>query len=179
MQDSPSYSSVVPMSTQEKLELVKSICVQEFLVPFEGYAKRLPNGDCQAYPDPGTGGAPWTIGYGCTFDVDGSPIKPGTVWTLKKALYVKGIVLNAFLLTLLKTSPKLILEHPRRIAAVLSWVYNIGFGNYRVSTFKKRIESRDWVGAQKEAMRWNKANGKVMKGLTTRRAAEGKALVNP
>lgn len=30
-----------------------------------------------AYPDPGTGGAPWTIGYGWTLPVDGKPIRPG------------------------------------------------------------------------------------------------------
>lgn len=30
-----------------------------------------------AYPDPGTGGAPWTIGYGWTLPVDGKPVRPG------------------------------------------------------------------------------------------------------
>lgn len=30
-----------------------------------------------AYPDPGTGGDPWTIGYGWTHSVDGKPVKPG------------------------------------------------------------------------------------------------------
>ena len=42
------------------------ICADALVKPFEGYAKRLPNGDCTAYPDPATGGDPWTIGYGCT-----------------------------------------------------------------------------------------------------------------
>ena len=40
------------------------IAINVLIKPFEGYAKRLPNGDCCAYPDPGTGGDPWTIGYG-------------------------------------------------------------------------------------------------------------------
>lgn len=30
-----------------------------------------------AYPDPGTGDAPWTIGYGWTHPVDGKPVKRG------------------------------------------------------------------------------------------------------
>lgn len=34
-----------------------------------------------AYPDPLTGGAPWTIGYGCT----GKDIVEGTVWTQEQA----------------------------------------------------------------------------------------------
>ncbi|MEQ1641654.1 MAG: lysozyme, partial [Novosphingobium sp.] len=31
---------------------------------FEGCAKRRSDGRFEAYPDPGTGGAPWTIGWG-------------------------------------------------------------------------------------------------------------------
>lgn len=52
---------------------------------YEGYARELPNGDCQAYPDPGTGGKPWTIGFGSTTDEHGAPIDPGTVWTRDRA----------------------------------------------------------------------------------------------
>ncbi|EDS6473764.1 lysozyme, partial [Salmonella enterica subsp. enterica] len=33
----------------------------------------------KAYPDPKTGGAPWTIGYGWTGKVDGKPVTPDTV----------------------------------------------------------------------------------------------------
>ena len=35
----------------------------------------------EAYPDPLSGGDPWTIGYGCT----GSGIVRGTVWTIDQA----------------------------------------------------------------------------------------------
>lgn len=34
-----------------------------------------------AYADPITGGAPWTIGFGCT----GPEIRPGVTWTLAQA----------------------------------------------------------------------------------------------
>ena len=44
---------------------------------FEGCAKKQANGSFMAYPDPGTGGDPWTIGWGAT----GPGIAPGTVWT--------------------------------------------------------------------------------------------------
>jgi len=33
---------------------------------FEGCAKRRADGRYEAYPDPATGGAPWTIGWGAT-----------------------------------------------------------------------------------------------------------------
>ena len=44
---------------------------------FEGCARLRSDGMVEAYPDPGTGGAPWTIGWGAT----GAGIDRGTVWT--------------------------------------------------------------------------------------------------
>lgn len=47
----------------------------------EGYARRLPDGRCQAYPDPLSGGDPWTIGYGHT----GPEVRRGVIWTREQA----------------------------------------------------------------------------------------------
>jgi len=44
---------------------------------WEGCAKRRADGRFEAYPDPGTGADPWTIGWGST----GPDIKPGLIWT--------------------------------------------------------------------------------------------------
>lgn len=44
---------------------------------FEGCAKRQSDGSFIAYPDTGTGGDPWTIGWGST----GADIKQGVVWS--------------------------------------------------------------------------------------------------
>src|ERR1700743_1803569 len=38
----------------------------DLIEKWEGYAKDLGNGKVQSYPDPATGGAPWTIGIGTT-----------------------------------------------------------------------------------------------------------------
>ena len=81
-----------------------------------------------------------------------------------------------FSANLLKLSPRLIKEPDQRIAAVLSWVYNCGLGNYRVSTFKKRVDAGDWAGAKEECVKWNKAAGRVLPGLTRRRVAEAAFL---
>jgi lysozyme len=175
----------MPESQQSKIEELKKICITEFLVPFESYHKRLPNGDCQSYADPASindpikKGEPWTIGYGSTFDERGVKVKQGDVWTHEKALRAKESALNIFLSALLKLSPKLILEPSRRIAAVLSWCYNCGMGNYRISTFKKRIDEGDWESAARECLKWNLANKKVMRGLTRRRQAEASAILKP
>lgn len=161
-----------------KLEEAKRICVERFLIPIEGYAKKLPNGDCVAYPDPATGGDPWTIGYGSTFDESGNRVKQGDIWSKEKAIRVKQITLTKFSNELLRYSPSLINASPLRIAAVLSLYYNIGPGNYRISTFKKKVDEQNWMEAAIEGLKWDKAAGKKMKGLTLRRQCEMSALLN-
>lgn len=145
-----------------------SLSVTALIKPFEGYARRLPSGDCIAYPDPATGGDPWTIGYGST----GSGIGPGTMWTKDQAEQRLQEHVEYFTQGLVRLSPKLLQASPRRFAAVLSWAYNCGLGNYRISTFKKRVDAGDWEGAATECLKWNKAAGRIMAGLTRRRQAE-------
>jgi GH24 family phage-related lysozyme (muramidase) len=139
---------------------------------FEGYARRLPDGGCQAYPDPGSHGAPWTIGWGCT----GPDIGPDTVWPVEKAQEALDQHLLYFASNTLKLSPGLAKEPDRRLAAVISFTYNLGLGSYRVSTFKKRVDAKDWSGACEEIVKWNKACGRVLPGLTKRRMAEASLL---
>lgn len=185
---------------QEAIELA----TRELLIPFEGYHKKLPNGDCTSYPDPASPlangkwkeiypevasaallspaqrtklGQPWTIGYGNTYDIGGELIKEGDVWTQEKAIKVKEHVVKQFTRQVLAMSPSLLQEPPRRLAAVISFCYNCGMGNYRISTFRKRVEAKDWMEAYEEILKWNKAKGKVMKGLTRRRQAEGLFLL--
>jgi lysozyme len=149
-------------------EEAKKLCKDVLIKPFEGLAKRLPDGRVQAYPDPGTRGHPWTIGWGAT----GPEINPGTIWTIEQCEDALDHHVDYFLQGLFKFSPKLQTALPRRIAAVTSWAYNCGLGNYRVSTFKKRVDSGDWDGAAEQCLLWNKAAGRVLPGLTRRRAAE-------
>ena len=59
-------------------------------------------------------------------------------------------------------------------AAYLSFVYNVGVGNFSKSTLLRKLNTKDYVGACKELPRWNKAGGKVLNGLTRRREAEMK-----
>jgi lysozyme len=151
---------------------VVRLAAEALVKPFEGYARRLPDGSCAAYPDPGTGADPWTIGWGST----GRNIGPDTVWTLERAQTALETHLIQFLVGLFKLSPGLMKEPDRRIAAVLSFVYNCGLGNYRISIFKKRVDAQDWAGAKEEIVKWNKAAGKVMPGLTRRRLAESTFL---
>lgn len=147
------------------------LATETLIKPFEGYHRRLQDGSCKAYPDPGTGAEPWTIGWGCT----GKDITPDTVWSLQMAQERLEAEVRHFAIASLRMSPALANE-PRRHAAIISFTFNCGLGNYRISTLKRRIDARDWAEAKKEILRWNKAAGRVLRGLTIRRSAESLLL---
>lgn len=149
-----------------------TLCKNALVKPFEGYARRLPDGSCTAYPDPATHADPWTIGYGGT----GHDVREGVVWTLEQAEQELTKHLTQFVLGVLKLSPGLAKEPDRRLAAILSFCYNCGLGRYRISTLKKRVDSQDWDGACAEIVKWNKAGGRILPGLTRRRQAEAALL---
>lgn len=56
--------------------------------------------------------------------------------------------------------------------ALVAFSYNIGAGAFAESTLLKKLNAGDFGGAYKEFARWNKAGGRVLKGLVRRRAAE-------
>ena len=148
------------------------ICKEVFIKPFEGCAKLLPDGRVKAYPDPGTGGVPWTIGYGST----GKEIGPDTIWTMQQCEEALDNHLVYFYNGVMALCPGLKGQPPARIAAVVSWAYNCGLRNLQISTFRKRINEQEWEQAALECMKWNKAAGRVLRGLTRRREAEAKFI---
>jgi lysozyme len=120
----------------------------------------------KAYPDPATGAAPWTIGYGAT----GPKIGPGTVWTQAQAdqdLLERVEALGAHLDSVVK-----IPLTDEEKAALISFTYNVGTGNCDHSTMLVLLNKGDILGAAKEFPKWNKAAGKVLGGLVTRRSGE-------
>lgn len=149
------------------------LAIDNFIKPFEGYEKRLPDGRCTSYPDPGTGGHPWTIGYGTT----GPDIVPGLIWTHEQAELALINHVIYFTTGVLELSPGLVEEPPRRLAAIISFAYNCGLGNYRISTLRKRVNEKEWDDAAREIVKWNKAAGRVLRGLTKRRQAEASFLL--
>ena len=53
--------------------------------------------------------------------------------------------------------------------ALVSFIYNLGWGNYKTSTLRKRIlEDIDHDDIPNQFKRWNKSNGKVLQGLVKR-----------
>ena len=62
--------------------------------------------------------------------------------------------------------------------AMVSWVYNLGNGNLRSSTLLEELNKGNFQAAPIEIKRWNKANGKVLAGLTRRREAEANLFIS-
>jgi lysozyme len=56
--------------------------------------------------------------------------------------------------------------------AVVSWTYNLGEGALKSSTMLKKINAARHDEVPGQMKRWNKAGGKVLKGLERRREAE-------
>lgn len=118
----------------------------------------------------------WTVGFGAT----GPDIKEGTVWSQQYADAMLRKMANNVLDEALHESPRLRNETPGRQAAVADFIYNLGIGNYRKSTFKRLIDAGDFNEAKHAVMKWNKAriNGELreLPGLTRRRQAEADLL---
>jgi lysozyme len=114
----------------------------------------------------------WTIGYGQT-----KGIKEGMTWTQNQA--DEDLVKTALevLNRAIKYSPILASVNMEKQAAIADFIYNLGVGNYATSTLKKKVDVGDWAAAASEIKRWDKAAGKVLKGLTVRRAKEAALLL--
>ena len=121
----------------------------------------------EAYPDPGSvDGRPWTIGWGHT----GPEVVPGLRWTQERADAVDNVDLGAAELDVLE-QVKVDLTQGQFDALVL-FVNNVGANAFFKSTMRYMLNQGDIDGAQLQFARWNKNDGKVMKGLTRRRASE-------
>jgi lysozyme len=115
-----------------------------------------------------------TIGYGSTMYADGRKV------TLKDAAITESQALELLANTLDKYE-KAVNDYVKvpltqnEFDALVSFTYNLGAGNLLSSTLLKKLNAGDKAGAANQFEVWNKAGGKVLQGLVTRRAAE-KAL---
>lgn len=132
---------------------------------FEGCARRRPDGRFEAYPDPGTGAEPWTIGWGAT----GKGIRRGTVWTQAECdarLESDLARYAAEVARALDNAP----TSQHQFDALVSFHYNTGA--IARATLTKRHKAGDYAAAEAEFGKWVHAGGKRLTGLIRRRAAE-------
>jgi lysozyme len=119
-----------------------------------------------AYPDPASGADPWTVGYGAT----GPDVTRGTVWTQGQADSRLAADLMRFA-SGVDSAVTVSLTGAQK-AALVDFAFNVGLGNLRSSTLLSLLNAGNHAGAADQFAVWNKADGKVMPGLVTRRARE-------
>lgn len=122
--------------------------------------------ELRAYPDPATGGEPYTAGYGHT----GGDVKPGMKVTqaMADAWFDKDIERFESGVSKLLTAP----TTQNQFDAMVSLAYNIGLGNFKSSALLRKHNEKCYSCAASQFPVWNRAAGKVMNGLTRRRNAE-------
>ncbi|MBV1842201.1 lysozyme [Photobacterium ganghwense] len=62
--------------------------------------------------------------------------------------------------------------------AFVSFVFNVGAGNFQQSTLLKKLNAEDYTGACNELTRWVYADGQRLSGLVRRRDAEREVCLN-
>lgn len=123
-----------------------------------------------AYPDPGSkDGKPVTIGYGTT-RINGKPINLGTKISKEQAeLYLRND-LEKFAEGVAKLIK--VKLNANQFGALVSFAYNIGLEAFKNSTLLRLLNAGALYAIPEQMRRWNKNDGKVMKGLVNRREDE-------
>lgn len=125
-----------------------------------------------SYPDPGTGGAPWTICYGHT-----SGVRPGMTatqaqcdrWLADDIRIAEGSVRKLVRVSLSQTE----------YDAYTSFVFNAGEHNFSNSTMLRLLNAGQHAAACNQFPRWVYADKRKLKGLVTRRYEEQALCLKP
>lgn len=120
-----------------------------------------------------------TIGYGNTYYADGRKVRiTDAPITREEAESLFDIVLCVY--------EDIVRDHvtaeltQNQFDALVSFVYNIGEGNFSKSTILKKINANpNDAKIAYEFSRWNKSGGKVSRGLSSRRKQEADLYFKP
>jgi lysozyme len=134
----------------------------DLIKKFEGYSDK-------PYKCPA--GIP-TIGYGNTYYPNGVKVKLTDKPIAKEyANEILAFVADNFAKDVLKVVKSNISVN--QLNALTAFAYNLGMTNFRNSSLLKLVNHNpNDANIAKEFLKWNKANGKVLNGLTNRRIAE-------
>lgn len=143
----------------------------DLIKKFEGFR-------AEAYPDPATGGEPITIGYGTT-------AAAGVGITPRIGMKITEAEAEWYLEKAVKRFADEVRPHVKapindnEFGAFVSLAYNIGPGRFKSSSALRHFNAGDKAKAANAILLFNKAGGKVMRGLVRRREAERALFLTP
>lgn len=112
-----------------------------------------------------------TIGFGNTYYLNGTKVELGQTITQDQADKLLLSTLSKFekdVWSVIKQS-----INQRMFDALVSFTYNVGFGNLKSSTLLKKVNKNiNDPTIKDEFLKWNKSRGRALKGLTNRRMDE-------
>ena len=139
----------------------------ELIAEFEGFVDH-------AYPDPASGGEPWTIGYGFT-SLDGRPVQPGdTINRAEADAQLLGGV-NACARHLASRVPYWSGMAEDQRCCLISFAWNLGedfYGGAGFDTISRRLREKDWAAVPEALLLYCDPGSSVQAGLLRRRQAE-------
>jgi GH24 family phage-related lysozyme (muramidase) len=120
----------------------------------------------------------WTIGIGSTHYGDGTPVtKNRTLPNEGAAIALLAATIGQYEKAVNATGVELT---QNEFDALVCLCYNIGAGNFFKSTLVKMLKAGDdKAEIAKQFLRWDKAGGKPLAGLTRRRNAEAELFLTP
>jgi len=132
--------------------------------------KRFEGLRLKAYPDPASGGRPYTIGYGTTKYPSGQLVALRDTCTEAQATQFLSYDVDRFAAQVARlVTVKL---NPNQFGALVSFSYNLGSNALASSTLLRFVNAGKFADAAGEFKRWNRGGGVVMPGLVRRREAE-------
>ncbi len=151
----------MPKINQAGLDLIES---------FEGCS-------LHAYADPGTGGEPYTIGFGHTGSVNGTPVALGMTITQAQADDLLAADLERFEAGVNTLVSRDLTSN--QFSALVSFAYNVGLGALADSTLLRDVNAGDFAAAKYQFGEWISGANGPLPGLIRRRAAEAALFATP
>ena len=117
----------------------------------------------------------WTIGYGHTSMAGPPEVYPGMKINRKQG---EEILVGDIDVFAREIRPHIRVRlNENQYSALLSFAYNVGSTNFKRSSVLRYVNARKFADVPARLLLWNKAGGRVLRGLTRRRAAEGALFV--
>jgi len=136
-----------------------------------------------AYPDPLSGGRPYTIGWGSTRDFDGSPFQPGRQIDQEYADRLLAHDIEGRFLPSLEKIPVWPELNENQRGAILSFAYNLGANFYGkipgFRTITRVLRDKQWEEIRDAFILYRNPGSNVEAGLRRRREAEAALFLTP